>query len=78
MRPSSCSAPPSVLPLQPFPPFAVRPHGRPSGLTLCFLLRGATVTKEDVVTAANLQKFVDYFGPFDCPAMISRVSSLSS
>lgn len=38
----------------------------------------ATVTKEDVVTAANLQKFVDYFGPFDCPAMISRVSSLSS
>jgi hypothetical protein len=43
-----------------------------------FLLRGATVTKEDVVTAANLQKFVDYFGPFDCPAMISRVSSLSS
>jgi serine/threonine protein kinase len=42
------------------------------------MFRSALVTKEDVVTAANLQKFVDYFGPFDCPAMISRLYDLGS
>lgn len=37
----------------------------------------SSVNKEDLVNAASLQKFVDYFGPFE-PAMISRVRSTLS